>query len=388
MMHSRPPRRSRAGTRLVLALFATVLGLGSCELALRLFASASPLPLGRLSYATADGAPITFGQAVAQHLIVPLPATQTPRKEGRMMFAPNQSFFLCYTDADKLRRDWFDPLGRVPVRINRFGLREREEITPDKPSGQKRIVCVGDSFTFGWGIPEERGWVRLLEIKMRATGKDIRTVNCGASGTVCIDEYEWGLEQRFHVFGPDAVIVTICLNDLIPSSGLTFIDPPRSTGLRTLDLLRGAFGRGPLDLDPSRDWVQELLDLPAEQALAAGLADRDKPFEAMWSQGVPQKSLRSMRQWCDERKISLMVILWPFLQGLGEGRSYPFQKLHGLVAADCKAAGIPFLDVLPALASTPAADLWVTPHDAHPNPLAQRLALPLILQFVATYCGF
>ncbi|HZN41345.1 MAG TPA: GDSL-type esterase/lipase family protein [Planctomycetota bacterium] len=386
-MHSTPLRRKRAVTRLALALLATVVAVGACELTLRIFVEAWQPPLGNLSYAKGDGTPITFDEAREQHLLVevaPDGAASPPRK--RLTWAPGQTFFLCYTDADQLRRDWFDARGRVPVHINRFGLRERE-ITQDKPAGQKRILCLGDSFTFAWGIPIETGWVRLLEGKLRASGKDVFTVNCGAAGTVCVDEYWWGLEHRFHVFGPDAVVVTICLNDLIPSSGLSVIAPPPSTGLRTLDLFVRALGRNQLDLDPTRDWVQELLDLPVEQALAAGLAGHDKPFEAMWSQGVPQACLGAMKRWCDERKVKFMVILWPFLQGLGDARHYPFQKLHDLVALYCKAAGIPFLDVLPSLAKTRAEDLWVTPADPHPNPLAQDLAIRLIEPFVATHCG-
>jgi hypothetical protein len=108
----------------------------------------------------------------------------------------------------------------------------------------------------------------------------------------------------------------------------------------------------------------------------------------MWSQGVPQKSLRETKAWCDARKVPLMVVLWPFLQGLGPGRFYPFAKLHALVAADCQQAGIPFLDVLPSLQATAAEDLWVTPADPHPNPLAQRLALPAITAFVRGQTGW
>ena len=389
-MHSTPQRRRGAVSRLALALLATVVALGACELTLRLFVEASQPPLGDLSYAKGDGTPITAEEAYAQRLLVdvgPDGANSPPRK--RRTWAPGQSFFICYTDADKLRRDWFDASGRVPVHINRFGLRERDEITPDKPAGQKRILCLGDSFTFAWGIPIEKGWVRRLEDELCATGKNIRTVNCGAAGTVCVDEYWWGLEHRFHVFDPDAVIVTICLNDLIPSNGLTLIGPSQTTGIRFLDLIRGAIGRSRLDLDPARDWIDELLALPKEQGEGAGLYDpTEKPFEAMWSQGVPQACLRAMKRWCDERKIKFMAILWPFLQGLGDGRYYPFQKLHDLVAADCKAAGIPFLDVLPALAKTRSEDLWVTPMDQHPNPLAQELAIRLIEPFVASQCGF
>ena len=388
-MHSTRPRRKRALARLALGLLATVVALGACELTLRIFVEASQPPLGHPSFAKGDGTPITFDEAVAQQLLVyvaPDGAQAPPRP--RRTWAPGQTFFICYADAAQLRRDWFDARGRVPVHINAFGLRERE-IALDKPAGQKRILCLGDSFTFAWGIPIEKGWVRLLEGKLRASGKDIFTVNCGAAGTVCVDEYWWGLEHRFHGFDPDAVIVTLCLNDLIPSHGLTVIGPSHATGFRVLDLICGALGRNRLDLDPARDWVGELLALPKQQGEDAGLYHvTEKPFEAMWSQGVPQACLRAMKSWCDERKIPFMAILWPFLQGLGDGRPYPFQKLHDLIAADCKAAGIPFLDVLPALANTPAEDLWVTPADPHPNPLAQELAIRLIEPFVARHCGF
>lgn len=373
----------------LLILGATLLAVGAGEIMLRLLVPAARAPLGALSYATADGQAITVPQAHQRGLIVPVPPP-LPMDRQRFMFAPGQTFFLCYTDNDVLRRDWFDANGRVAVRINRFGLHERDEITPDKPPGQRRIVCIGDSFTFGWGIPEELGWVRLLEGELRKKGTDVRTVNCGAAGTVCVDECWFGLQHRFHVFGPDAVILTICLNDLIPSSGLNVIDPPRPTGVRVLDLVRGALGRRALDLDPERDWVQELLELPRDQALRSGLASappgpNDKPFDAMWSQGVPQRCLRDARSWCEARRIPLLVVLWPFLQGLGPGRHYPFQKLHDLVAADCQQAGIPFLDVLQALAATPDEQLWVTPVDQHPNPLAQRLALAAIAPFVAQH---
>ncbi|MBZ0154062.1 MAG: SGNH/GDSL hydrolase family protein [Planctomycetes bacterium] len=370
---------------MLLLLLATTFAALVGEIALRLFVPPVE-PLGRLSYADGDGKPVTREEAVGRGLIVPLTAPR-PMDRPRLMFAPGQRFYLCYTDNDRLRRDWLDAEGRVEVRINRFGLRERDEITPDKPPGQRRIVCIGDSFTFGWGIPEEMGWVRGLERELRASGDDWRTVNCGAAGTVCIDEYWWGLKERFHVFQPDAVILTICLNDLIPSSGLNVIGPqPRSTGSRLLDLVRGAFTKNPLDLDPGFDWVGALLALPKADGEAAGLYDpTDKPFEAMWSQGVPQSSLREAKAWCEARKVPLLVVLWPFLQGLGPGRHYPFTRLHELVAADCAAAGIPLLDVLPALRDHDDEELWVTPADQHPNPRAEQLALPAIVGYAKAH---
>ena len=108
----------------------------------------------------------------------------------------------------------------------------------------------------------------------------------------------------------------------------------------------------------------------------------------MWAQGVPQKSVREAKAWCDARKVPLMVVVWPFLQGLGPGRHYPFRKLHELVAADCAAAAIPCLDLLPTLAGTPDADLWVTPADPHANPQAQALAAPGIAEFVRRHAAW
>ena len=377
-------RRRRGMAAAAVALAATVAALALAELALRQLPAARPL--GELSYELPDGTRIEFMKAIEQGRIVPVP-WETPRP--RYMIGPGQQYFLRYTDQDVLRRDWLDERGRVGIENNRLGLRERADLDENKPAGQRRVLCLGDSFTFGWGIPVEQNWVRLLEDELRRDGKDVRTVNCGAAGTVCVDEYWYGLKHRFHVLQPDAVVITICLNDLIPSSGLNVLVPPPATGLQLLDRLRAVVGRRPIDLDPKFDWVGHLLAMPKEEGLAAGLYDpSDKPFEAMWSQGVPQKSLREAKAWCDARKVPLLVVLWPFLQGLGPGSWYPFTKLHELVAADCQQAGIPFLDVLPSLQATPSEDLWVTPADPHPNPLAQRLVLPALARFVRAETGW
>lgn len=374
---------AHSGTKkkLALAIGVTVFSLGLCEIALRLLPRSKALPLGQVSYQTSDGTPVAdFLEASKLGFIQMVTPPTSPRPRGK--FRPSLDFFLCYSDAAKLHRPWMDEQGRVPVHINAAGIRDRDDITFDKPAGQRRLVCLGDSFTFGWGVRDEDGWARQLETGLRTGGQDIRTVNCGAAGALCIDEYEWGLRNRFGKFQPDAVLVTICLNDLIPSSGLFVQGPAPDTGLRLLDLIQGAMGKTPLELDPKQDWVGLLKSLPRKAGEDAKMYGDDKPYEAMWAQGTPQRSLRAMKAWCEERKIPLMVVLWPFLQGLGPARTYPFDSLHREVASDCEKAGIPFLDLRPALQSTNQEDLWVTPGDMHPNPTAQQLAVPSLLEFV------
>ena len=384
------PKKPRMVVLVLAGGVATLFAMLLAEAALRLFV---PTELGRvlgtIGYADESGAPVADLQEAAKRgLVVPVPG-KTPRR-GRYMFAPDLTFYITYDDNDVLQRDWLDEQGRVINRMNSLGVREREELTKPKPAGQRRIVCIGDSFTFGWGIPAEQTWARLLETELRTDGLDVRTVNCGASGTVCTDEYVNGLVQRFHVFEPDAVIMTICLNDLFGSDGVTVIGPPPDSGSRLLDLCRGVLGDGPLDLASDRDWVGELLAM--KQFAADGTPNPrfgpDKPFDAMWPQGVPQRSIREGKAWCDARDIPFLVVIWPFLQGLGPDRHYPFQKMHTLVAADCREAGVPLLDTLPSLRQTPQEDLWVTPADPHPNPLAQRLALPELATFVRKHTGW
>jgi lysophospholipase L1-like esterase len=380
-MPPRPTRRVHPLAIVAMLSGSLAVALGLAELIVRLLPA--PRALGDVLYADAAGKPITPMEALERGLIV---AVTPPGPRPRTMFAPG-TFYLCYADQDRLQRDWLDANGRIAVRINSFGLHERE-LPKQKPAGQRRIVCVGDSFTFGWGIPEEAGWVRLLENDLRRDQGDVLTINCGAAGTVCIDEYVAGLTTRFHEFGPDVVILTICLNDLIPNNGVLLFGPAPDTGSALLDRILMACGRTPLQLDPALDWVDYMLRMDRATAEGANLANEHKPFEAMWSQGVPQRSLREAKAFCEARKIPFLVTLWPFLQGLGPGRHYPFQKLHDLVAEDCKAAGIPFLDVTPALQSTPAEELWVTPVDAHANPKAQQLALPRIAAFVREHLSW
>jgi lysophospholipase L1-like esterase len=384
-----PRRRPRVAVRALATLVALVLALGLGELALRLFAK-PPRVLGQMYFRDSTGAPVgapgdvggALAKALARGLVVMLEPDQTPPGRPRGRFAPGH-FSICYTDNDVLQRDWLDARGCVDVQINRYGLRERDDIRPDnKAADEHRIVCVGDSFTFGWGVPVELCWVRLLEQELRKTQGHVHTVNCGASGALCVDEYAVGLRTRFGLFLPDVVLVTICLNDLIPSAGLFFAPAPKPSGLMLWDRLRTLGARSPLDLDPSIDWVGLLLGVGEKEGTEAGLYGADKPFAAMWSQGTPQRALADMRDWCGAHKARLMVAIWPFLQGLGPGRIYPFAKLHRMVGEECSRLGIPFLDLLPVLQPLPAEDLWVTPADMHPNPKAQRAVVPALTEFV------
>jgi lysophospholipase L1-like esterase len=103
----------------------------------------------------------------------------------------------------------------VPVSVNRLGLRDREIAVP-KAAGTVRILGVGDSVTFGYGVRLEDTYLKVLEGRLQhATrgGARYEAVNAGIE--------ECGLDAYYHavrtlgpLLQPDLVLVGIVLNDV------------------------------------------------------------------------------------------------------------------------------------------------------------------------------
>lgn len=331
-----------------------------------------------------------------------------PRPENvlsNVTWKPNSRFYICYRGQ---QQPYFDADGCIEYRFNRFGLRERDDLQLEKPAGTKRVVCLGDSFTLGWGVRREHNWPVLVERELATsqpmTGQEdgaeaVQVLNCGGTGSAYADEYELALRHRHGRFDPDLVLVTLCLNDLFVTNGklghyrtlaLPDGDLPESErrwwmGSRLLhDLVRGVAASSALALDPERDWVGELMQLPGDHLW---YRNKNETPAVYWVGGAPQRSLRGIRDWCDEHDCKAAVVIWPLLQGLGAGREYPFTKMHDLVREFCASEGIPCLDLLPVLADHAQEALWVSPADMHPNEHAQRVVCASIAAFVADGLG-
>jgi lysophospholipase L1-like esterase len=66
-----------------------------------------------------------------------------------------------------------------PVSISSLGLRGPEPALP-KPAGRKRVVCFGDSITFGFAIGDEEAYPFQLGLLLAARNVDV--VNAGVTG--------------------------------------------------------------------------------------------------------------------------------------------------------------------------------------------------------------
>jgi hypothetical protein len=95
---------------------------------------------------------------------------------------------------------------------NSNGLRDRE-YSFSKPKGVTRIVVVGDSFTWGWGVGDDEIYTEVLESLLQ--GVEVINLGVGAFGTQQEMDY---LKMKGMQYDPDIVILGFCLNDISESS--------------------------------------------------------------------------------------------------------------------------------------------------------------------------
>lgn len=124
----------------------------------------------------------------------------TPKKEG-LIFEPNIKALYKTSEFD------------YTASINSLGLRDHE-INIDK--GDKyRVLCFGDSWTFGWGVEIENSWPKRLEKYLNDKGiNNIEVINCGQGGQYT-STYKQYMKKAIPLLKPDLVLVGVLqLDDL------------------------------------------------------------------------------------------------------------------------------------------------------------------------------
>ena len=102
----------------------------------------------------------------------------------------------------------------VRVVNNALGFREPRLPSP-KPPHTIRIVCLGDSFTQGYGVTEEQAWPRRLEALLNARDPSQRyeVINLGVPGTSPRDQIGH-LRSPGLAYHPDVVLEDVMANDV------------------------------------------------------------------------------------------------------------------------------------------------------------------------------
>ena len=239
----------------------------------------------------------------------------------------------------------------VDVATNSAKLRDRE-FPLEKPSGSIRILMLGDSITFGWGVEAVNSVTKQLEseFRNRFPERKIDVINAGVGNYNTAMEVGWFLTKGI-TYEPDIVVLNYFVNDaeLTPTRrGGVFRESSAAYVFLAsrFDAVRRRYGGG--------DWLNYYRALYAFDAPG-------------WA--VTQARIRELAKVCQERNIKLAIASYPELHEL---TPYPLATVTHALAALAKDLGVLFVDLLPSVADEIPQTLWVTPDDAHPNAVANR----------------
>ena len=270
--------------------------------------------------------------------------------------APNRSAFL---------------MG-VPVSISSEGLRDRE-FSLEKPPGVYRVMMLGDSTTFGWGVRHEDTAAKFLERKLNAalsagySGVEVMNAGVGNNDTVQEVTYYETIGWKYR---PDLVVLVFFINDPEPV-------PVEKKGFLIDRSYLIAFATNRIDGVMRHAGVR-----PDWKTYYASLYNDDgSGFQAC------KKALVSLVNSTRSHDAKLLVALLPELHQIN-GDSYPFKAAHQKIKDVMAAENVPVLELIDGLKDHgPEETLWVTPLDDHPNAKANNLISDQLEQWILENTG-
>lgn len=270
---------------------------------------------------------------------------------------------------------------RSQVRHNHYDYRGAE-FAEDKPAGTYRVAVMGDSFTYGNGVREDERYSNLVGAALR--DQRIEVLNFGFPGNNW-PEHVRTLERRVLRLRPDFVLLQWGTNDVELDSDVAArpLTPPL---VSDRDWHEWLYARSALYTMVNAQWVRW-------QVRKAMGDSYDRYMVRLY--GDPQSEgarladtlMHRFLALCRERGVGVGIVLFPDAAP-SLGADYPYRFLHDRVAAVCREQDVTCVDLLEAYRAVPdRMALWVTPLDAHPSALANRLAADAILSTFAPRWG-
>ncbi|MEM8710515.1 MAG: SGNH/GDSL hydrolase family protein [Planctomycetota bacterium] len=255
-----------------------------------------------------------------------------------------------------------------------------------------RVICLGDSCTFGKGVLETDTWPRRLESMLRAEeSRDAVVFNLGINGGHA-RVYRQILEENIDELKPNVILIGFNINDF-PNT-IREVDEKvfNQRKLRSVipQWLRDGMGRLALyrkaraiyyDQQKERDWkASEATAAKTAAAAKSGEPGSDPASEKVWA--LQRQYLTSIREMADAAGAEVYVFLFPY-----ETQIYldtfdrtPIETL----SAVCEGLDMPFFDLtgrFREVARRPEAPqrLFIEGDRYHPNAAGYRLVSEVVL---------
>jgi len=257
-------------------------------------------------------------------------------------------------------------LGSKQVRINAHGLRD-DEVPYNKPDGEKRILVLGDSVVFGWGVSQGETFSDYMEPLLdEQTGGRWQVMNAGVNGYNTEQEATF-LRIEGMRYSPDYVLLIYVSNDVDP-----VFDPNETTWRR--------YPSWPPSLPEAVNRLRQLSFLFQLTKLLVRMEQMDQARAAVVIDDVPPsaRDIRSMTghpNW-QRSKTALLDIARqckdagiPFLVGLYSTLDGGFDPAF---LAELQDVGIDAVHLQPAWRHVPQDLAYVSRIDPHPSELVHE----------------
>lgn len=242
----------------------------------------------------------------------------------------------------------------VTVRTDEHGFRRPgAAVEAARGPGERRVVALGDSLTFGWGVAEDDTWPARLEtlLRERCPGSPATVLNAGVGNSnTAMQRARYELLAAPH--DPEWLVLGYFVNDAEPDPEPADHALIWRSSLATLLATRIAQGRDG-ELRDYREFYGELYegDRPGWRATRRALADLGRRLTA---DGVA----------------ATLLLLPEMHEPHGHG---PFATAYAEVARLGAAAGFEVIDAAPHFPPGSGTGFWVSPTDAHPDGAAQEI---------------
>ena len=280
-----------------------------------------------------------------------------------------------------------------PLVINSEGLRDYEYIR-HKEAGIFRIVGVGDSSLFGWGVPLEDSGLKVLERRLneKSGGRRFEVINFGVPGYNTAMEAEMFI-RRCLEYEPDLVLLNFNTNDYDVPGFMRL--PDNLATLRKSYLFELAYSayEGVMAIEQEPLGVFEFRRTIAEEQGARLDEDPGLPEEYRYMVGAKGvvRALERLAAATRQRAIPLVVFTVKAYPGVVSDyvRDEYRDGQRELLERESQRLGFHFVntyrDYMDYLKRYPNANFSVSRADGHPNALAHSIDAEAIFSYLVAH---
>jgi lysophospholipase L1-like esterase len=270
---------------------------------------------------------------------------------------------------------------------NSSGFRDSQEFVKEK-GGAYRILGLGDSFAFGWGVEEHQTYLsRLGKVLESKLGKSVETFNLGVWGYGTIQEVK--VFQQFRDYRPDLVILEFyARNVYISEPGNDLVDNyDFDEWYRTRNLAQEVRSKerepSRLHLNAIKEFVAEHCNLCKIGALVFGglirkdFHPRGNPVRSKVAWRITEDELKEFDRDLGSMNIKCLLLWVPPLGMVQAKDDSVIATLRSFELQNIK-----LVSVLDVLARSPARYYYKL--DTHWRPAGQEAAAEALAQAIVT----